>query len=443
MARGLLVCGLLATAALAHTENATAQSTSPPFPRLGGVLIAGSVQSSFGTPSYQQLVAKLGVAVIGLYPGWSSGGFSMSSAVAAVKAINPNIKLFPYTNIFEFESGVGGSGSAYSPLWNVVNQNNWFLRVTWPSGAITDSANDGQQGMNLTTYTTVVSGKNYIQYRAGWTATNEFVSGWDGIYLDGVLQQPRVSADYDQSGSSQSPSAAGQNWRNGYAAYVSLLRGALPAGSFVIGNTADWANGPITGYNQMLNGGVMESLIGQSYSYESEGWAQMMNAYKIIMNATAAPGYQIFGQDGSDTDYQGMRYGLASCLLDNAYYYHSDNGSYGTYEVYDEFSFNLGAPAAGPAGSATATYSNGGLTVYQNGVWRRDFVNGIALVNPKGNGTQTVTLETSYKHLSGTQAPTVNNGQTVTTVTLNDRDGVILQRLTSQPIPDAPSLTVQ
>jgi uncharacterized membrane protein len=83
------------------------------------------------------------------------------------------------------------------------------------------------------------------------------------------------------------------------------------------------------------------------------------------------------------------------------------------------------------------------MTPYQNGVYRRDFENGIALVNPKGNGTQTVTLETSYKHLSGTQAPTVNNGQTVTTVTLNDRDGVILQRLTSQPVPDAPSLSVQ
>ena len=61
-------------------------------------------------------------------------------------------------------------------------------------------------------------------------------------------------------------------------------------------------------------------------------------------------------------------------------------------------------------------------------MWRRDFANGIVLVNPKGNGTKTVTLETSYKHLSGTQASSINNGQTVTSVTLNDRDGVILQR---------------
>jgi hypothetical protein len=54
-----------------------------------------------------------------------------------------------------------------------------------------------------------------------------------------------------------------------------------------------------------------------------------------------------------------------------------------------------------------------------------------------------VTLETSYKHLSGTQAAAVNNGQTVTSVTLQDRDGVILARTAAQSVPDAPTLTVQ
>lgn len=435
MARRFFLSGLLAAAALGHIQGAAAQSTSPPFPRLGGVLIAGSVQNSFGTAAFQQLVAKTGVSVIGLYPGWSSGGFTMSSAAAAVKAINPNTKLFPYTNLMEFEPGVGASGSSYSPMWVVANTNNWFLRTAWPSGSITDADGNPQQGINQTN-------SAYLAWRAGWTAANEITSNWDGIYLDNVFWQPRTSADYNQSGSSQSPSAAGQNWRNGYATYVSLLRAALP-GRLVIGNTADWANGPIPGYNQMLDGGIMESLIGQSYSYETSSWATMMNAYKIIMNATTAAGYQIFQQDGSTTDYQAMRYGLASCLLDNAYYSHSNGSSYDTIALYDEYNFNLGAPAAGPAGSATATYSNGGLTVWSQGVWRRDFANGIALVNPKGNGPQTVTLETTYRHLSGTQAPSVNNGQTVTTVTLNDRDGVILARTSQLPVPAAPVLTVQ
>ena len=130
-------------------------------------------------------------------------------------------------------------------------------------------------------------------------------------------------------------------------------------------------------------------------------------------------------QDGVVTDYQSMRYGLASCLMNNGYYYHTDNGATDAVIWYDEFNFNLGSATTSPPTSA-----------YQNGVYRRDFQNGIALVNPKGNGPQTVTLETSYQHLSGQQAPAVNNGEIVTSVTLNDRDGVILQRLA---VPQSPT----
>jgi hypothetical protein len=50
------------------------------------------------------------------------------------------------------------------------------------------------------------------------------------------------------------------------------------------------------------------------------------------------------------------------------------------------------------------------------------------LVNPKGNGPQTVTLETSYLKIRGTQDPATNSGQSVTTVTLKDRDGIMLLR---------------
>ncbi|HEX4674579.1 MAG TPA: hypothetical protein VH209_04580, partial [Steroidobacteraceae bacterium] len=56
------------------------------------------------------------------------------------------------------------------------------------------------------------------------------------------------------------------------------------------------------------------------------------------------------------------------------------------------------------------------------------FDNGIVLVNPKGNGPQTVTLETSYLKIKGAQDPVTNNGQSVTTVTLKDRDGIVLLR---------------
>jgi hypothetical protein len=59
-------------------------------------------------------------------------------------------------------------------------------------------------------------------------------------------------------------------------------------------------------------------------------------------------------------------------------------------------------------------------------VWRRDFVNGITLVNPTKD-TITITLEPGFHRLRGPQAPDVNNGEAVTKLTLSPKDGIILQ----------------
>jgi hypothetical protein len=95
--------------------------------------------------------------------------------------------------------------------------------------------------------------------------------------------------------------------------------------------------------------------------------------------------------------------------------------------VFDEYSAKLGNALGAPV-----------LVAWQNGVYRRDFENGIVLVNPKGNGMKTVTLETDFKHISGKQAPSVNSGQTARTVTLQDRDGIVLLRLAPKSKPQPP-----
>jgi hypothetical protein len=84
---------------------------------------------------------------------------------------------------------------------------------------------------------------------------------------------------------------------------------------------------------------------------------------------------------------------------------------------FDEYGAKLGAATTGPQKSA-----------WQAGVYRRDFQNGIILVNPKGNGTRTVNLGGTFRKLKGTQAPSINNGALVTSVTLKDRDGIVLLR---------------
>ena len=105
--------------------------------------------------------------------------------------------------------------------------------------------------------------------------------------------------------------------------------------------------------------------------------------------------------------------------------YHS---AYDTVNWFDEFSASLGQSVSSPPTSA-----------WQNGVYRRDFASGIALVNPKGNGPQTVKLETSFVKIKGTQAPSINNGSTVTSVSLADRDGIVLLRQAPVTQPNPPT----
>jgi hypothetical protein len=199
-------------------------------------------------------------------------------------------------------------------------------------------------------------------------------------------------------------------------------------GKYQIGNVANWGTpgASLSSLTGVLHGGFIEGLIGYPYSGEAWGsWSEMMREYRLVMSSVVQPQLVIFGQAGVATDYQAVRYGLTSCLMDNGYYQFSLAGKEytGTF-WFDEFNTKLGNATTSPPTSA-----------WQKGVYRRDFDNGIALVNPRGNGVQTVQLETSYKKISGTQDPVTNNGQTVQTVTLHDRDGIILLRATSSAAP--------
>jgi hypothetical protein len=109
-----------------------------------------------------------------------------------------------------------------------------------------------------------------------------------------------------------------------------------------------------------------------------------------------------------------MRYALASALMDDGYFAANDNG-YTNVQWFDEFDVDLGHAVDGPQ-----------LAPAQNGVYVRRFEKGLAIVNPKDNGPQTIAIEPGYQRFYGTQDSATNNGQAVTTITLGDRQGIIL-----------------
>lgn len=66
-------------------------------------------------------------------------------------------------------------------------------------------------------------------------------------------------------------------------------------------------------------------------------------------------------------------------------------------------------------------------------VWRRDYEGGSALVNAT-NATRTVSLGRMFRKIRGRQAPLVNDGMLVTSVSLPPRDGLVLLQASSAEV---------
>jgi hypothetical protein len=366
----------------------------------------------------------------------------MQQATLAIKAINPHIVLVNYSDITSLANPTPGPpgvnpGGPYAAAWAEVDSFKWWLYLHGGTGTEVAALIAGNDQINTTQFTPPNNaGVNYPAWRANFDTIYSTMTALslDGIYADKTTLIPPVDGDWDRDGDTvpltdppdlRTDGDVGDWWRKGFVAYFNAVRGGMAAGKMLFANCGDWSSQLDLAqfdFNYAVNGGVIESIIGQSYSPETTGgFGSLIYAYQNIMDITAAPQMQVFAHDGSVTDYQDFRYGLTSCLLGGGYYYHSDGAGIGGYHNvnwFDEFDNNLGA---------ASTFAFPGP--WQNGVYRRDFQNGIALVNPKGNGAQTVTLETGYKKITGSQDPGVNDGSTVTSVSLADRDGLILMRL--------------
>ena len=103
-------------------------------------------------------------------------------------------------------------------------------------------------------------------------------------------------------------------------------------------------------YSCKLNGAFLEAIIGKIWSIETrKGWLAMQKKYYSFMDNTLPPKIVGFNVWGRADDYQKMRYGLASCLMNDGYFSYTDETK-GYSEViwFDEFDVDLGQPIDPP-----------------------------------------------------------------------------------------------
>ena len=356
---------LAAVSALAASASALA-FTPPPFPRIAGVQYGGPFD--YNDSTYQAEMAKQSITLLNYWPGMTAGGESIQSVVQAIKSANPNAMVFLYTDMDEQFTDPTGSADA-SLRTEIDNMKWWLYSDTTFSSPVPSFYGDGGDTINATPYTPKDSnGEDAVDWISNWFVSNYYgqVPNIDGLFMDNVFLEPRVAGDWYRDGQVLQPSdsQAQAAVQAGYERWFQLVRQLMP-GKYQLGNVATWyqpgqPNVP-SGYQGMVDGGLMEGLIGQSWSTESwAGWQAMENQYYSIMSSMNSPKLAIFNQQGSPTDYQSMRYGLASCLMNDGYYSFTNSANGYTGVVwFDEYNANLGTATTAPPTGA-----------WQNGVWR-------------------------------------------------------------------------
>jgi len=416
---------------------AVAQKFKSTFPRIGAYEISGTKRTA--EPQYRQRLAKHDIVILGLWEGWvaidtaTKNRLSNRDIVVDIKkraaAIGNNgILIGKYTAINESSSDPNGKAATENSekLYSEVgpgyrNNNDWWARN---SAGENTSSYRGNWNTNMTEY--VTRDRNGDTWPE-WAVTRNYqrffrdIPELDIWFIDNWFYRPRVKADWDGDGVNDDKNSATlrKAFRKGFINGLRRGRQLAPSKIFMGNVDGDPQSnaGMLTesDYKGQITA-LYEGAIGMSWSQETwSSWESMMKQYQTTL-ANAQNRILIMTVHGDATDYSLMRYGLASCLMDDGYYYYTTNDTgYRSGLWFDEYDVDLGYAIDPPQYSA-----------WQKGIYRRRFQNGVVLVNPKGNGTRTVQLESGYSRISGKQDPVTNSGQAVSSVTLAARDGIVL-----------------
>ena len=254
----------------------------------------------------------------------------------------------------------------------------------------------------------------------------------DGTYDDNFFWHQRVSGDWDRNGSRDSGSIP--RHREGLMRHVNTIKQLMP-GKVVTGNIGDWRNtSSVPEYEGQLHGGTLEGYLCRF----EKSFAETLSEYHRRMRETAAPKLVMLNAEKCTAEgynhYKSFRYGLALVLMGDGYYDFNENYTQFPTQWFDEYDL-AGTSNTSWLGTAVQEPQT---SPWQNGVYKREFQKGVALVNPTGNGTRTVTVGSGWRRINGNQVPSVNTGALANTVTLEERDGILLKREGAAAVPPPP-----
>lgn len=340
-----------------------------------------------------------------------------------IKQLNPDIIILAYITSEEANADIYNSEWSYNAtlrkrLFDGID-NGWWLRDSssnrisfWP-GTYMLNLSDGAK--------TNSQGKRWNDYLPEFVK-NEIISTglWNGVMYDNIwgdVAWVNGKISLENNGQTKSINETNTAWANGTKKMLQKTRQLLGNDFLILGNGKVYL-----GYQDVLNGVLFESF---PASWESNGdWGQILSTYSNIEKMNKTPNATIVNSyDSNRTNYQKVRFGLGSTMLQSSGYFSFDFdvSSHNQTWWYDEYDADLGK-----ALSSAYNLLDKNSSTYKKGLWRRDFEKGIILVNSTDSEQTYIFKNEEFEKINGTQDRSVNNGSVINYIKIKSKDGVIL-----------------
>jgi len=339
-----------------------------------------------------------------------------------IRSLNPNVIILAYLTSQEIISDIDDYDDAYlrRELYSGID-NEWWLKdaqgnriSNWP----------GTNMLNLTDESpTDDYGRRFNDYLPEFVVNKLQSAGvWDGVFYDNtwgdVAWINNSNLDFNNDGRAEGTAQADNLWAAGFKKMLAKTR-ALAGPEFVI-----IGNGRVyDGYQGIINGMMLESF---PSTWENGGtWSGSMKTYLKLPTVNASPSLPVINvYDKNQANYKKVRFGLTSTLLGDGFFsYDYDVTNHGQTWWYDEYDFDLG-----PARSQPYNLIPGAGSDIKAGLWRRDFKNGLAIVNSTNAAQTYIFSKEDVSHFLGSQDMSVNNGARINYLKLGAQDGVVLSK---------------
>ncbi len=340
------------------------------------------------------------------------------SALKKIRQLNPNIIMLVYITPQEIKTDAANGYSIMRKKLGAGISENWYLTDTqnnklsfWPETWLLNVADNSPEG----------NGLKLNQYMAQFVARELLATGlWDGVFFDNAWKDIKwLTGDMvDLNKDGQKDNDIDAHWREGMRTIYKITRRLTNNKYIILGNATSDV------YKDDLNGIMLEN-------FPALGWKESMRVYAGNQEGIPQPRVNIInsntgnqGQgpaDGDNQHFKKIRFGLASTLLlDGHYSFDFGDKDHAQTWWYDEYDIELGKPIA-----AAASLNN--KPQFEEDIWRREYANGIALVNPTVQ-PQDVDLGGEYEKIKGVQDSIVNDGSIVNQVNLKAKDGLVMLR---------------